>query len=284
MEGETLGAPAPTTPPGATGESGAGSSPVDWNSFAQQLPEEYRSNPTDFIKAYHETSKYKDFYHNEYEPWQRTFDAKGYQGYLQARQTGQQGQGQPQATSRQASAFDELDQEIDWEDPTSARTAYDRQKRALLEHRNQQQMHQQQFEQAKQQYIDLLQLMTQAEDLRRSELYDFMKQKFQFQPRINPQAVVQYAMEHGINDLNLARDQLYREDETKRLREESIAEGRRLAEQEYQNRRPTGEQGPGTPPRLRARPAEAQKGYGASGREQLNQMIANKIGRQDLPW
>ena len=45
--------------------------------------------------------------------------------------------------------------------------------------------------------------MNQAEDLRRQEIYAHLGRQG-FKPRINPQAVVQYAMDHNIGDLQEA--------------------------------------------------------------------------------
>lgn len=135
------------------------------------------------MQAYHEAKRHQDFYTNEYEPWRRTFDGQGYASYLQSRQQGGQ-QGQQPA------------EELDWDDPVTAQRAYERQQREFQAHRAD-------YDQTKRQYLELLQLLQQAEELRREELYAHLG-RGGFKPQIDPRAVVEYAMQRGIGDLSEA--------------------------------------------------------------------------------
>jgi hypothetical protein len=86
---------------------------------------------------------------------------------------------------------------------------------ALTEQYQKHQLLEQRFEQTAKQYLELMQLMNQAEDLRRQELYAHLS-RHGFQPRVNPQAVVQYAMDHNISDLQEAAYRMQQDETAKR--------------------------------------------------------------------
>jgi hypothetical protein len=60
-----------------------------WAEFLAQLPPEFGGDPEKFLAAYHAVlvkekslQVYRDFYHQKYLPWQRTFDQASYQECL----------------------------------------------------------------------------------------------------------------------------------------------------------------------------------------------------------
>jgi hypothetical protein len=60
--------------------------------FIAQIPPEFHGDPEAMLAAYNailakerELQVYRDFYHNEYLPWQRGFDFKSYEEYVQSR-------------------------------------------------------------------------------------------------------------------------------------------------------------------------------------------------------
>jgi hypothetical protein len=72
-----------------------------WAEFLAQIPSEFNGDPEKFLEAYNtvlakerDLKVYRDFYHNEYLPWQRGFDFKSYEEYVQSRDQAHAPQGQ----------------------------------------------------------------------------------------------------------------------------------------------------------------------------------------------
>jgi hypothetical protein len=167
------------------GGSGGQSSGVDWSSFAQQIPAEYRNDPSQFINTFNENRRYRDFYEKEYTPWRSQFDEKSWTDYHNWRQgQGQQGQ---------------QSQEIDWEDYAAPRKAYEQLNQSYTKATQRIEALERNLEEKAAQVLQLMSLVREVDQLTREH-------------GLSGQEIVEFAMNEGISPSQAAQ----------RLRQESV--------------------------------------------------------------
>ena len=162
---------------GGAGGSGGGGQ-VDWASFAQQIPAEYRNDPSQFINAFNENRRYRDFYENQYTPWRNQFDEKSWTDYHQWRQgQGQQGQ---------------QSQQIDWEDYAAPKKAYEQLNQSYTKATQRIEALERSLEEKAAQVLQLMSLVREVDGLTREH-------------GLEGQEIVKYALEQGISPSQAAQ-------------------------------------------------------------------------------
>ena len=257
--------------------------PDRWQSFVEKMPEQYRADPDTFLAAYEQTqhdleaarreatdaATYKTWYTTEYQPKQASLQAAlDRLADLEKRE----GSAHPSPRGTPTTAAPP----IDWDDdPSAAQKAFTALQAQLTEERQQREAGMasmgQEFVQGRDTLTGLIGILEEARRLERE------------MPDIDMTRVAEYAANHGIKDLKLAANEVYRDRTIDTRVKEEVAKARKQWEQEQQTRQIHTEHGPGVPPRaptFRNQPTE--KGYGPRGLDGLYAAIAEKT--PNLPW
>ena len=283
----------PTTLQVPTGVTSAPQTP-QVPDYLTAIPEQYRSDPRKLVSEW-ETYKREidqlrpvaDWY-KRYEPWfqehrnHRFVSPEEYELLDTARRQGRQPTQPVPQTPQQPT--------VDWDDPNAARQTYEtlQQRFATREQdidglKQQLAATQTEFQSARQTIMDLMNYQQQLYDLERQDLHEYLGTKMQYQPRVNPQAVVNYALEHQLKDLRQAAEHLYGAERQRQRDEQLMERARQDALAEFQNRQRTTEMTSGVPNRAAAAfrlQSDVPRGYGNAGRDQLLQMMADGRRRE----